>query len=335
MRRSHNFIKQALRNAELFEMLSDEQLDQAAAAGKIRKLRRGKLLFRAGDSSDMIHILLEGALEILRPTPDNKNPVPVAYLSPGEVIGDMALFTGAERRSSGRVPEYAVVWTLDKKSFGKLAEKISGYGMQIATVFARRLESFIMHSRRQSTRKELAGKLKYFDMPTVVQTLVSSKQTGILTLLDRQGDTSAEVVLVDGSIERARCGNLEGEEAFYQLFLAEESGEFAFRNVSEPNLDAVSRQPITLSAMNLLMEAMRLMDELPEVQQRLPERDKAYEAKTEELSWEEEQTARIAGEILERLQTSTKLEELEGEVACSTFTLYRVAADLYETKQIA
>ena len=86
--------------------------------------------------------------------------------------------------------------------------------------------------------------------------------------------------------------------------------------------------------MNLLMEAMRHLDEFPSVQRRLPDPDKQYRAKTDDLNWEEDATVRVALEILAKLRTPRKLAELVGEVPCSTFTLYRVAAELYETDQI-
>ena len=339
-RRLEEFITQAailriLRGVDLFAMLPDADLEQIQLAGHVRLLGPGETLFRAGDPPDRIHVILSGVIEVVRSTPDRPEPSPVAYLSPGETIGDMGLITGSSRRSSGRVPEHAEVWTLDRPSFEQLTRTIPGYGMQVAKVFAQRLEEFITHARGQARRKELSGKLKFFDLPTVVQTLVTANQTGILTLTNDQEKSFAEVLLRDGAVERARCGAVEGEEAFYQLFMAgSDGGFFFFRSVAEPNRDSVSRTPITISALNLLMESMRLVDELPEMKQRLPDPERPYRALTGEMRWTDDRTLRAAHDILAKLKTPHRISELVNEVPCSTYTLYRIAADLFDSKQI-
>ncbi len=331
---SASAVIELLRSVEIFAMLSDADLERVISVGEMLRLDQGDFLYRAGDSPDSFHVILAGAIEVVRSTPDNPDPTPVAYLSPGEVIGDMALFTGKVRRSAGRAPEFADILTMTRPAFDQLTRSFPGYGLQIATVFARRLEAFITHMRGQTRRKELSGKLKFFDLPTVVQTLVSSSQTGVLTLTDDDHKTYAEVLLRDGAVERARCGLLEGDEAFFQLFQAADGGEFFFRTVQEPNPDSISKIEISMSAMNLLMEAGRLVDELPRVRRRLPDPEKPYQARTEILLWDDEDTAAVAYSVLGKLQEPRPIAELIGEVPCSTFMLFRVAAELFETGQI-
>jgi CRP-like cAMP-binding protein len=131
----------------------------------VRRLEQGEYLFRADDPPNSVNVLLAGAIEVVRSTPDNPEPTPVAYLSPGEAVGDMGLFTRTARRSAGRVPEFADVLTLSLPVFEELTCTVPGYGL--ATVFARRLEGFIKRMRGKKRRKELSGQLKFFDLPTV------------------------------------------------------------------------------------------------------------------------------------------------------------------------
>jgi len=321
---------------EFFESLAPEDLDRVALEGRIERLRRGRFLFRVGDPPDRIHLLLGGAIEILRETPEDPQPVPVAYVTPGELLGDMALFTATKRRSSARVPERAETWTLTREAFRRIADTIPGYGMVLAGIFARRLEGFISHIRRQARRKELAGRLEYFDMPTVVQTLVSSNQTGVLAIQDAEGQTVADVLLLDGTVARARFGSLEGEDAFYEIFLrGAQDGEFVFRTVAEADPTSVSEREITRPAMTLLMEAMRLVDELPALRERLPPPDRPLQRRATKVSWDEEATLPVARYILDRLGQPVRLRDLEGEHPCTTHTLYDVAARLHEAGYIA
>jgi CRP-like cAMP-binding protein len=327
-------IVHLLQCVELFEMLSDADLERVIAVGQVRRLNQGDYLFKGGEPPDSIHVILAGAIEVVRSTPDNPEPTPVAYISPGEAIGDMALFTGAKRRSAGRVPEFVDVHTMPKPAFKELARSIPGYGLDVAGVFAKRLEGFINQMRGQKRQKELSGKLKFFDLPTVVQTLVSANQTGVLAIVDDKGKTVAEVLLRDGAVERARFGLLEGEEAFYQLFYADDRGEFFFRTVREPNPDSISEIEISLSAMNLLMEAARLVDELGRVRRGLPDPDKPYQARTDELQWGDDESIDIAREVLAKLQNPRRIADLLSEVPASTYRLFSVAVELFKTGQI-
>ncbi len=325
---SHAAMLELLRGVDLFAMLSEADLECVIAAGQRRRLGPGDYLFQAGDPPDSIHVILAGVIEVVRSTPDNPQPTPVVYLSPGEVIGDMALFTGAARRSAGRVPEFADILTLTRPAFEQLTRSFPGYGLQLAVVFARRLEGFINHMRGQKRRKELSGKLKFFDLPTVLQTLVTSRRTGVLTITDDDDKTYAEVLLRDGTVARARCGLLEGEEAFYELFHTHDGGEFFFRT-EDTGEDRISKVEISRTAMNLLMEAMRLVDELPSLRRRLPDPNKPYQARTDNLQWKEEDTIAAAREVLAMLRKPHPIADLIGYVPCSTFTLYRVAAELF------
>jgi len=331
-------VAHSLRAVELFRNLSKESLLKVAKEGKVMTLGPGDVLFSPGDPADRIHLIRDGVIEITRATPEDPTPTPVAYLTAGELIGDMALLTGSPRRSGARVPESASLWTLTSAGFEVLAAEIPEYGMAIAKVFARRLENFIKHMRRQQARrKELAGHLEYFDMPTVVQTLVSSSQTGILTVTDSAGKPFAEVLLLEGAVKRARCAHLDGEEAFYEMFLGPEGGQFHFRTVADPDPEASGKTEITLSAMNLLMQAMKLVDELPETFSRLPDAELPLKAtvKPRKLRWEDAETRGVAKRVLTALRSPTKIEDLTGKTPCSTYLVYKVVAELYETQQIA
>jgi CRP-like cAMP-binding protein len=327
-------IERYLRKAEIFEMLAEDDLRELIRAGRIAHLGPGTVLFEPGEPSDRLHVVLDGALEILRATPDHPERVPVAYLSPGEIIGDMALLTGTPRRSGSRVPERLLVWTLARSDFETFANGVPGYWRALAKVFARRLETFITRMRRHTQRKELSGKLEYFDLPTVVQTLVSSGQTGILILMDEQSDTIAEVLLCEGTVERARTGGLEGEEAFYEIFHSGVEGRFFFRTVPDPDPDSISRVPIRPTAFSLLMEAARRSDELAALRERLPDPEKAYVSETDAIEWDDDATADVARRIFEALRTPRKLRSVAEALPCSTYRVHAVAAALYESDQI-
>ncbi len=327
-------IKEILQTVDLFEMVGEENLLEIAAAGEVKILERGQMLFRRGEPSDMIFLVMDGAIEIIRTTSDNPDPVPVAYITPGELIGDMALFTGTKRGSDARIPEIAMVWILTREKFEELAEKIPGYGMQLTKMFAYRMQDLITHMRRQSKRKELTGKLCHFDMPTVVQTLVNAKQTGLLSFMDDEGQTFAEAMLASGAIDRVWCGALHGEEAFMEIFLSRDEGEFTFRSVQNLDPDAISDVEINMPSHHLLLEAMRQADELDNLKENMPDPKRSFEATSTSLKWNQDEDAQIAQAVMRLLRSPRQLEGLNEMVPCSTHALYRVAKILIDTGQL-
>lgn len=329
-------VEDALRTTELFEMLSPDMVRNTARAGEVGEYQRGEYLFRVDESASCVHLLLEGAIEIVRPTQDNPEPTPVAYITPGELIGDMALFTGTPRRSDGRVPEFARVWTLTRCDFERLSREVPDFGMELTRVFARRLQDLISHMRRQARRKELSGKLEYFDMPTVVQTLINANQTGLFAMLHDEGDVFAEVLLRSGQVERARCGDLEGEGAFHEIFLHRDNGEFHFHSSIDCDPEAISTRVIEVPTVHLMMEAMRRADELAELQERLKGPSKIYQTLKQRLVWKDAATKDAAARIFQELRDrgGARLEDLRGEVGCPTLVLYDVAATMVEKGQI-
>ncbi|HBD96684.1 MAG TPA: hypothetical protein DC060_00640 [Gemmatimonadetes bacterium] len=120
-------ILEILKCIDLFEMLSDAEFERVIATGELRRFEQGEYLFEAGDPPDSVNILLDGAIKVVRSTPDSPEPTPVAYLSPGEAIGDTGLFTRTERRSAGRAPEFADVLTLSMPVFEELTRTVPGY----------------------------------------------------------------------------------------------------------------------------------------------------------------------------------------------------------------
>ncbi len=329
-----NEVVQTLRGTEVFEMLRDTDLRRIAEKGDVQTLERGEFLFRANDDAECFYLLLDGAIEIVRPTDTSVRPVPVAYISPGELIGGVALLTGTPRRSTARVPEQARIWKLTRGEFESFVDEMPGYGMELARMFARRLQNLITTMHRQVRRKELSGKLKYFDIPTVVQTLLTSGQNGLLTFVHEAGEIYATILLCNGQVERARCRDIEGEEAFHEIFLSRDEGEFYFRSIIDPDADAVSSAPITMPSMHLLMEAMRRADELAAMREELDRDGRTCRALTPNLTWEDRPTADEASRIFAALAIPRRIADLRGCVPCSTHKIYALATHLIETGQI-
>src|SRR5687768_17086972 len=106
-----------LRDADLFQNQPDEVLKAVLAQGRLEEFGPGAMVFQQGQEGDRLYIVKSGVLEILASPESGSEAAPVAYLGPGEVLGELALLTGSPRTATVRSPEYAVLFTLEKAVF--------------------------------------------------------------------------------------------------------------------------------------------------------------------------------------------------------------------------
>ncbi|MEA2692357.1 MAG: hypothetical protein QOJ16_1744 [Acidobacteriota bacterium] len=107
------------------------------------------------------------------------------------------------------------------------------------------------------------GSLKELPLPDIIQLVSVSGKTGVFSL-KRDGDAAGEIFLRGGHIVHAEIGDLQGEEAVYELAIWPE-GDFVFTPGRE-----TERTTIQKSNTNLLMEAARRIDEWQVLSKRIP-----------------------------------------------------------------
>jgi CRP-like cAMP-binding protein len=322
-----------LRASDLFEKQPEEVLKAVLVQGQLQEYGPGEVVFRQGDEGDRLYIVKSGALEVLASPTDAAEPIPVAYLGPGEVLGELALLTGSPRSASARVPERAELFTVDKAVFLDLMKTLPAFARNLCLVLAKRLEATTLKMPRGS--KQLQGNLRYFDLATVIQTLIGSHQTGTLAVTQEGGKSKsriAEIFFFKGNIAKAKVRHLTGDDAVFQLFQSPLEGDFSFtgRQVQEEEVQA----DITMPAISLLMESVRLQDELPLLKERIPDPDHVYRQKASQLDWPDAETAELAAAVWSRLKKGASMNELQRDVPRNSFALYRTVASLVDTGQV-
>ena len=107
------------------------------------------------------------------------------------------------------------------------------------------------------------GSLKELPLPDIIQLVSVSGKTGVFSLR-RNADAMGEIYLRNGQIVHAHVGDLQGEEAMYELAIWPE-GEFVFTPGQETEVTTIHK-----SNTNLLMEAARRIDEWQILSKRIP-----------------------------------------------------------------
>src|SRR5262245_61207003 len=96
-----------LRSSELFENQPEEVLKAVLVQGHVQEYSAGEVVFRQGEAGERLYIIKSGVIEIVANQKDSGETLPVAYLGPGEVMGELALLTGSPRSATVRAPERA------------------------------------------------------------------------------------------------------------------------------------------------------------------------------------------------------------------------------------
>ena len=319
-----------LRESELFENQSAEVTRAVLAQGQLLEFGPGQVIFRQGEEGDRLFVVKSGVLEVVATPTDGSEPTVVAYLGTGEVIGELALLTGSPRSATVRSPEHAVVFSVEKAVFLDLMDVLPAFSRNLCVVLAKRLEATTLKVPRASG-KQLQGNLRYFDLATVIQTLIGSHQTGVL-VVTHDKHKLAEIFFYLGNIARARYRQLAGDDAVFQLFQSPVEGEFSFtgREVREEEVQS----EVSMPAISLLMESVRMQDELPMLRERLPDAERVFHQKAAQLAWDEPESIELAASVWSRLKKGASLSELLRDVPRSTYSIYRTVAMLLENGQI-
>ena len=114
-------------------------------------------VFRQGDAGASLYIVVDGALEVFVTTPDDRR-LRIDTLVPGDLFGEMALFTGAPRSATVRAERASTVLQLPRERFFDLMRREPALSLVIAATLSDRLrlanESRAEHASAAATALE-------------------------------------------------------------------------------------------------------------------------------------------------------------------------------------
>ena len=93
-----------LTGVDLFGDLAPDELDRIAAAGAVRAVQRGDVLFSEGDEPTDLYVVSAGRIAIANRSIDGRESV-MALMEPGDLFGEMPLFDGHARSAEARALE--------------------------------------------------------------------------------------------------------------------------------------------------------------------------------------------------------------------------------------
>jgi CRP-like cAMP-binding protein len=108
-----------LKQAPLFENLSEGDIDILAQSTRIQTYRTGQVILREGHVGTAFFVLASGSVEVVKGI-HSSEPVVLATLGAGEFFGEIATMKHVTRSASVRAlqdTECLVIWRLDFDSY--------------------------------------------------------------------------------------------------------------------------------------------------------------------------------------------------------------------------
>lgn len=164
---------EALRSVPLFASLDDHAATDLRNLLKVRDVKGGTVLFRAGDSGDAMYLIETGRVRI-SVRDEDKEDVTLAELAGGDFFGEMALIDGKQRSADARVIDDARLAILDRDKFLSFVRSNPDVALEMLSAVTDRLRRTDDLLRRRVSRN------------------VNEEQAARLTMADRAADLLAE-----------------------------------------------------------------------------------------------------------------------------------------------
>ncbi len=176
----------------------------------------------------------------------------------------------------------------------------------------------------------LTGDVELFGLPNLLQSLADSHVTGVLTLSNRECETTGTLGFVDGLVVSGQVGPLSGEAAFYQLFEKPVPGNFVFRRRG-----AVPASGEPFEVMPAILESLRRYDELQVAQAVVPDDGTYRTTERKPVPLADETDLVLSRTVWLRASSGATPGQVEREIAVDAFRVRRLYAHWLEAGCLA
>jgi CRP-like cAMP-binding protein len=130
---------EVLRRVPFFAEIEPAKLKLLAFMSERVGFDDGKILCRQGDPGDAAYLIIDGQVEIVLEGP--AGPVTVATLGTNEIVGEMAILTGAPRGATMRAKGRLITLRIAKDPFMRMVREFPNMAVSIMQELAHRVES--------------------------------------------------------------------------------------------------------------------------------------------------------------------------------------------------
>jgi CRP/FNR family cyclic AMP-dependent transcriptional regulator len=309
------------------------ELKAIGELSRVRHLGEGETIYSTGDPGDTLFIINRGVVEVIQ----TGQTSPEAYLSRGDVLGDVEILSGVPHKNIARTCEPVSLQCFKRKDFPELIRRVPSFFHFLSSQLASRLAQARDIATTKSNCLELSGNLSNFDLITVYQTIVNSSQTGQLRISNAAGELVSGFFFEQGKPRCGQFGHLTGEEAFWQLFGSDQlKGTFSFTTTQVPEKDWIQSNSITKNAGEMLINALQGRDEFAHLRQKFAEGGKTLQRNKANFAWPASATPGLlttAAQVWQLAATRpVTVDDLFHHCAVCEFKIYQVVDELLRSQ---
>jgi len=152
---------ECVQGLNVFDVLKEEQVMKIAENSKIIELKAGNILFRPEDMVESIYIIHQGKVKIYKLNEAGKQ-LTLAYLVPGNIIGEVDIFSMRPRGVFAEIAEDAMLCVINKDylreiilNYPELTEKM----FELVCSRVKELEDDVYNQAICNTRDKIVNKL--------------------------------------------------------------------------------------------------------------------------------------------------------------------------------
>ena len=134
-------MEQVLAEANGFRDIPLDGLRRLAEQGQPRSFEAGAELMRQGEVGNAMYVILRGRVRVERSHPDLTEPLALAELGPGEVVGEMGLLDGSPRSATVTAVDETETVELSADVLGQVVVQYPDVSGALLRLLTRRLRS--------------------------------------------------------------------------------------------------------------------------------------------------------------------------------------------------
>ncbi|MBW3597090.1 MAG: Crp/Fnr family transcriptional regulator [Planctomycetes bacterium] len=170
-----------LKNCQLFERLTEEQLARLEQRARIRRFPKNNPIYLQSQEAEGVYLLVEGRVKLCSFTPEGKQTI-LALIEPGELFGELALFGESRREEQAETMAASIIAMLPGDSLESLMQESPELTLGVTKLLGfrrrrieRRIKALLFRSSRDRIVHLLLDLTEQYGEPTSEGVLLSIK----------------------------------------------------------------------------------------------------------------------------------------------------------------
>ncbi|MCW5198242.1 cyclic nucleotide-binding domain-containing protein [Desulfobulbus sp. F4] len=241
-----------LREMDLFEPLSDFDLQDLALLMKMKSYPPNKIIIEEGERGTTFYVVLSGKVAVVR-----KDSEIIAEIGPGGMFGEMSLLSGELTYPSVYSRTASQLATLNAKDFKHVLSKYPILQIFFYRVLVSRAQENTLKAGKISSG--MNGDLNEINPVDLFQMINSGGKSGRVSFILDDGE--GEALFNEGEIVGCRYRGQRDKDAFFAL-LVQQKGRFTYTKGLTENEKHLS---VLGGFMGLVMEGLQRIDERQDI----------------------------------------------------------------------